>query len=116
MNGWNGCGEDNKKRCFVVQYEINDYLCIVNSNKLKRNGMTQLVVTIAEPSSVSMIKKAISLIKGVVSVSVRKQNDVIKKKNVSVALPPEMQELVGIVSFTEEEIKRDERLAYILSK
>lgn len=78
--------------------------------------MTQLVVTIAEPASVSMIKKAISLIKGVVSVSVKKQGAVVKKQDVSVNLPADIQELVGIASFTEEEIKRDERLAYILSK
>lgn len=78
--------------------------------------MTQLVVTIAEPTSVSMIKKAISLIKGVVSVSVKNKDTVVKKQDVSVDLPAEIQELVGIVSFTEEEIKRDERLAYILSK
>lgn len=78
--------------------------------------MTQLVVTIAEPTSASMIKRAISLIKGVVSVSVKKQDAVVKKQDVSVDLPAEIQELVGITSFTEEEIKRDERLAYILNK
>lgn len=78
--------------------------------------MTQLVVTIAEPTSVLMIKKAISLIKGVVSVSVKKQDAVVKKQDVSEDLSAEIQELIGIASFTKEEIKSDERLAYILSK
>lgn len=78
--------------------------------------MTQLVVTIAEPTSVSMIKKAISLIKGVVSVSVKKQDAVVKKQDVSEDLSAEIQELIGIASFTKDEIKSDERLAYILSK
>lgn len=78
--------------------------------------MTQLVVTIAEPTLVSMIKKAISLIKGVVGVSVKKQDAVVKKQDISEDLSAEIQELIGIASFTKEEIKRDERLAYILSK
>lgn len=78
--------------------------------------MTHLVVTIAEPPSVSMIKKAISLIKGVVSVSVKKQDAVVKKQDISEDLSAEIQELIGIASFTKEEIKSDERLAYILSK
>lgn len=77
--------------------------------------MTQLVVRVEDYASVSVIKKAISLIRGVADVVVEKQEPIETKEYLD-DIPEDVRNLVGIASFTKKEVVDDERLAYILGK
>jgi hypothetical protein len=82
--------------------------------------MAQLIVTIDDDSAnLSLIKRAISLLKGVKQVTVSKKNgdtlssDGTKLKGVS----DDVKNLIGIASgLKEDDVLSDERLSYLLNK
>lgn len=80
--------------------------------------MTQLIVTLEEGSFTSNIQKAIEMLKGVIGVSLyegKKEETV--PTNHSSAYSPRIQRLRGIAKgITHQQIKEDERLAYLLNK
>jgi len=79
--------------------------------------MTQLIVTLDSDGHLSVISKAISLLKGVVDVSVREHpaKDV---SNATVAdLDPELKSIMGIASSLKDtDGIDDERFSYIMGK
>lgn len=73
----------------------------------------ELIVKIDNDSSIDSVARAVQKIKGVISVSRIISSNVSKTpKKLSAGL----ESLKGSVSFTKEEIDKDPRLAYILSK
>ena len=80
--------------------------------------MTQLIVTLEEGSFTSNIQKAIEMLKGVIGVSLyeREKEETIPTSHLSV-YSPRIQRLRGIAKgITQQQIKEDKRLAYLLSK
>ena len=80
--------------------------------------MTQLIVTLEQGSFTSNIQKAIEMLKGVIGVSLyeREKEETIPTSHPSV-YSPRIQRLRGIAKgITQQQIKEDKRLAYLLSK
>lgn len=74
----------------------------------------ELIIKIDSGSSVDSITNAISKIKGVISISKVKKMGTLKKNTRE--LPHDIAKLMGCVSFTNDEIEGDPKLAHILSK
>lgn len=82
--------------------------------------MAQLVVTLDNSSSISLVKKAIGLLRGVRKVTVVKQT---KSKKPTLAkgeltdVPEDIRSLVGLASgISVDEIEADDRLSYLMNK
>lgn len=79
--------------------------------------MTQLIVTLDNASYLSVISKAISLLKGVVDVTVSEQPTVGTENTASDSLDPELKSIMGIASSLKSiDTTGDERLSYIMGK
>lgn len=79
--------------------------------------MTQLIVTLDNANYVSLISKAISMLKGVVNVRVGERQEVKTDEAEELGLDPELKSIMGIASSVNDmDTSDDERLAYILSK
>ncbi|MDM8154757.1 hypothetical protein QUW14_10625 [Bacteroides gallinaceum] len=78
--------------------------------------MAEIIVTVGDNSLLPMLEKAISLLKGVTKVSVRKEKAKPEISSVN-ELPEDIQDLIGIASgFDQQEVVSDERLSYLLNK
>lgn len=78
--------------------------------------MVELVVKLDNQMSLDRIKEAISLLKGVISVTIKEPSS-IKSSNKLEDLPTDIQNLIGLATgITEKDIESDDRLAYILKK
>ena len=78
--------------------------------------MAEIIVTVGDNSLLPMLEKAISLLKGVTKVSVRKEKAKPEISSVN-ELPEDIQDLIGIASgFDQQEVISDERLSYLLNK
>lgn len=80
--------------------------------------MTQIIVTIEDNSPVALIKKAISLLRGVKRVVVQKvPEEVMTSMDDLSDVSDEIRSLIGVASsISENDISNDDKLAYILSK
>lgn len=79
--------------------------------------MTQLIVTLDNAVHLSIISKAISLLKGVVDVSVNEQPTKDTAKPMGACLDPELKSIMGIASSLKGiEADGDERFSYIMGK
>lgn len=77
--------------------------------------MAEIIVTVGDNSLLPMLEKAISLLKGVTKVSVRKENAKPEVSSVN-ELPEDVQDLIGIASgIDKQEVESDERLSYLLN-
>ena len=77
--------------------------------------MAEIIVTVGDNSLLPMLEKAISLLKGVTKVSVRKENAKPEASSVN-ELPEDIQDLIGIASgIDKQEVESDERLSYLLN-
>ena len=78
--------------------------------------MAEIIVTVGDNSLLPMLEKAISLLKGVTKVSVRKEKAKPEISSVN-ELPEDIQDLIGIASgFDQQDVVSDERLSYLLNK
>lgn len=78
--------------------------------------MAEIIVTVGDNSLLPMLEKAISLLKGVTKVSVRKEKAKPEISSVN-EFPEDIQDLIGIASgIDQEEVESDERLSYLLNK
>lgn len=77
--------------------------------------MAEIIVTVGDNSLLPMLEKAISLLKGVTKVSVRKEKAKPEISSVN-GLPEDIQDLIGIASgIDKQEVESDERLSYLLN-
>ena len=78
--------------------------------------MAEIIVTVDDNSLLPMLEKAISLLKGVTKVSVRKEKAKPEISSVN-EFPEDIQDLIGIASgIDKQEVESDERLSYLLNK
>ena len=78
--------------------------------------MAEIIVTVGDNSLLPMLEKAISLLKGVTKVSVRKEKAKPEISSVN-EFPEDIQDLIGIASgIDRQEVESDERLSYLLNK
>lgn len=78
--------------------------------------MAEIIVTVGDNSLLPMLEKAISLLKGVTKVSVRKEKAKPEISSVN-EFPEDIQDLIGIASgIDKQEVESDERLSYLLNK
>ena len=96
---------------------------VTAKREINPKTMTQLIVTIDNNSSPSLIKKAIELIKGVTLVTERKAENKPEEtqKNVETHalkdVSSDIQSLIGIASNLKDiDPENDERLSYLLRK
>ena len=77
--------------------------------------MAEIIVTVGDNSLLPMLEKAISLLKGVTKVSVRKEKAKPEISSVN-EFPEDIQDLIGIASgIDRQEVESDERLSYLLN-
>ena len=78
--------------------------------------MAEIIVTVGDNSLLPTLEKAISLLKGVTKVSVRKEKAKPEISSVN-EFPEDIQDLIGIASgIDKQEVESDERLSYLLNK
>ena len=78
--------------------------------------MTQILVTLEDNSIAPKIMKAIEMLKGVTSISLYKKQEE-ATSDPSATHSPRIQRLRGIAKgITKQQIKDDDRLAYLLNK
>lgn len=79
--------------------------------------MTQLIVTIDNVNHVSLISKAIALLRGVVGVDVYEAKDKQVARNKNVSLDSELSSIMGIASALKDiDVTGDERFSHIMNK
>ena len=77
--------------------------------------MSEIIVTVNDNSLLPGLEKAISLLRGVVKVSVRTEKS--KNDGRTDRLPEDIKSLMGVASsISQEQIESDERLKYLMEK
>lgn len=84
----------------------------------KQMLMTQILVTLEDNSIAPQIVKAIEMLKGVVHISLydKEEKEIVPNSSATVR-SPRIQRLRGVAKdITKQQVKEDERLAYLLNK
>lgn len=84
----------------------------------KQMLMTQILVTLEDNSIAPQIVKAIEMLKGVVHISLydKEEKEIVSNSSATVR-SPRIQRLRGVAKdITKQQVKEDERLAYLLNK
>ena len=79
--------------------------------------MSEIVVTVSDNTLLPLLEKAISLLRGVTKVSIKKEESQSQDANLTEELPENIKSLIGVASgISQQQIEADDRLKYLMEK
>lgn len=79
--------------------------------------MSEIVVTVNDNTLLPLLEKAISLLRGVTKVSIKKEESQNQDASLTEELPENIKSLIGVASgISKQQIEADDRLKYLMEK
>ena len=79
--------------------------------------MSEIVVTVNDNTLLPLLEKAISLLRGVTKVSIKKEESQNQDACLTEELPENIKSLIGVASgISQQQIEADDRLKYLMEK